>query len=379
MRPNLTAFSRGVFFACFLCFMHIAFADGEWDAGVSTPVCAVPDDQQSPAISSGTNGFVVLWQDNRPDGKKPGTKYPWSVYGRYLEQDEDFPVFVPKDANAILPAVSGNKVVFVHSRGWSCLMLTTLTTLTNANPELMEIEGTAFTPAIDGNLVVFGSGINRLGAEYDKTSWITDIRGFETDGPGIAFDVANSKKLIQSNPVVSGSVVVWQDRRDGTSGGWSDKFIYRRDLKIDADPVRVAGSPGRIVSNPAIYGPVIVWQDNRNGDWDIYGYDLKSDKERAIYMGAGDQTNPKIHGSTVVWQDNRNGNWDIYGADLNTGKVFPVFIGPANQTEPAIFGDVVVWTDDRGNDKDIYMNRGASGAKKTSSADSSLRSLNKQP
>jgi len=347
----------GILFSCPFCFAADTSAGGGWNAAVSTPVCTAAGDQQSPSISSGANGLVVVWQDSRPDGKTPDTKYPWSVYGRYLGQDKDFSVFIPADANATIPVISGDNVVFMQNRGWANLMLAKLT---KEKSEIKAIEGQANMPFIDGSMVVFSSGINRTG-EDAKLSWITDIRCFEINGIGSAMDVAAGKTKggtkVLSCPAVSGSVVVWQENRDGTKGGLSDWFIYRRDLNADADPVRVAGSPGSKVSNPAISGSMIVWQDNRNGDWDIYGYDIKSGKERVIYMGTGDQANPKIHGSVVVWQDNRSGNWDIYGTDLTAGKVFPVFVGPANQTQPAIFGDVVVWTDDRGKDKDIYMNR----------------------
>lgn len=80
------------------------------------PACTAAGDQQSPALSSGDGGLLVVWQDSRPDGKKPDTKYPWSVYGRYLKGGREFPIHLPPDSNALDPDVSGNHVVWTDDR-----------------------------------------------------------------------------------------------------------------------------------------------------------------------------------------------------------------------------------------------------------------------
>jgi len=344
---------RGILFACVVCLAADASADEEWDPGESVPVCAAPGDQQSPAISLSDNGLLVVWQDSRPDGKNPDTEYPWSVYGRYLKQEKEFSIHVPPDANAIDPDVSGNSIVWVHNRGWSSLAMMTLE---DGQPGDRKQIGSGSSPAIDGNLVVWASGTNRWEAGKGNIAWITDIRAFELDGLGLSFDVTNSAKLPESDPAVSGSTVVWQERCAGRSG-WSSGFLRYRNIDSDAGGRRLAGIRDKQSVNASIDDNFVVWQDDRNGDWDIYGLDIKSGEEREIYKGPGDQEYPAVHGSLVVWQDNRNGDWDIYGYDLTTGSVFPVFVGGGNQTEPAVCGDVVVWTDDRDGDKNICMNQ----------------------
>tara|TARA_B100000809_G_C15113558_1_gene521537 strand:+ start:885 stop:1952 length:1068 start_codon:yes stop_codon:yes gene_type:complete len=330
-----------------------ASADPEWSPGETVPVCAAPADQQSAAITSSDNGLLVVWQDNRPVGKKPDTEYPWSVYGRYLKQAKEFPIHLPPDADAVSPDVSGNHVVWVHNRGWSSLEMMTLQ---DGSPTVRKPIGSGLNPAIDGNLIVWSTGDNRFEEGRPDISWIHDIKAYELDGPGIAFDVTNSDKLPESVPAVSGSTVVWEEATFGSSG-WSSTFLRYRDIDRDGSGRRVAGTRDKKCVNAAIDNRFVVWQDDRNGGWDIYGFDIVSGRERSIHKGPGDQENPALHGSLVVWQDNRNGDWDIYGYDIRTRKTFPLFVGVGNQTEPDIYGDVVVWTDDRGDDKDIYATR----------------------
>ena len=358
MRQRLIAVFFGLGFAGAMCSAANRSDDGGWNPSVSTPVCTSRGDQQSPALSLSDGRLLVVWQDSRPDGKASGTRYPWSVYGRYLKGGRELPIHLPPDSSAMHPDVSGNTVVWVHHRGWSNLLMTTLKV--GRPGDIKTIEGCASAPSIDGRLVVWGSSKNRYEAGQGNIAWITDIRAFELAGPGIAFDVTNSDRVPQSGPSASGTVVAWQDLHHG-SGGWSSGFLHYRNIDTDAEPLRVAGIRDKKAANCAVSGGFVVWQDNRNGDWDIYGLDIRSGRQWEICRAPGDQTHPAVRGPLVVWQDSRNGEWDIYGYDLRVGTVCPVYVGRGNQTEPAIYGDVVVWTDDRGGEKDIYMNQRKGG------------------
>ena len=63
------------------------------------------------------------------------------------------------------------------------------------------------------------------------------------------------------------------------------------------------------------------WQDYRNNNWDIFGYNLTTQKEFQITDNSYDQTNPAINGNVVVWQDNRNANSEIYAVVLDGPEV----------------------------------------------------------
>lgn len=314
VHQRLIAVFCGLGLACLAC--HAADdqpGHGQWDSGAARPVCTAGGDQQSPALSLNDGKLLVVWQDGRPTGKTPDTTYPWSVYGRYPERGPEFAIHAPPDSSAMYPDVSGSYVVWQHHRGWNNLLMTTLN---GEQPgEIKTIEGyLSSAPAIDGNLVVWASSKHRWESGKGNIAWITDIRAFELDGPGLAFDVTASEQVPQSRPAVSGTTVVWYYLRPGNSS-YDSAFVDYRDLDRDPEPLRAAGIRTRKAMNCSISDILIVWQDNRNGDW------------------------------------------DIYACDLGTGTILPVFVGPGNQTEPAVCGDVVVWTDDRDGDRNIYMNQ----------------------
>ncbi|MBU7014150.1 MAG: hypothetical protein HXS52_04950 [Theionarchaea archaeon] len=95
----------------------------------------------------------------------------------------------------------------------------------------------------------------------------------------------------------------------------------------------------------AIYGTIVVWQDNRNGDWDIYAYDLSAKEEFPISTDAGDQKYPAIYGNIVVWRDSGDESRakTLCSYDLLTGKKTVVPTVADVEHVPVIYGDTVVW------------------------------------
>lgn len=121
---------------------------------------------------------------------------------------------------------------------------------------------------------------------------------------------------------------------------------------------------------PAISEKYVVWQDSRNGNWDIYGYDLETEKEFRITTNEADQQSPAIYEDIVVWEDYRNGNGDIYGYNILTAQEFQITADSYSQQFPAIYIDdtaegensttenskiiTVVWMEWRDPSWDIY-------------------------
>ncbi|MFA4937117.1 MAG: S8 family serine peptidase [Patescibacteria group bacterium] len=119
--------------------------------------------------------------------------------------------------------------------------------------------------------------------------------------------------------------VVWGDLRNDSNGEcysppWSDTDcnadIYMYDIATDTEQQITINTKAQ--TDPVILGNRIVWQDNRNGSWDIYVYDLATGQEQQVTFGPpwNAETYPAISPYGIVWQDNRNGNWDIYFSEL---------------------------------------------------------------
>lgn len=150
----------------------------------------------------------------------------------------------------------------------------------------------------------------------------------------------------QLYPEVSGTMVVWQDKRNGS---WD---IYRKDVNGSGSSAVTSNSADQI--RPSISGNVIVWQDFRNGNWDIYGYDISTGREFAVNTDSGNQELPVVSGNWVAWQDDRNGNLDIYAYNLSTLELVQVTNHVRDQMHPAISGTTLAWEDYRHGAANMY-------------------------
>ena len=83
------------------------------------------------------------------------------------------------------------------------------------------------------------------------------------------------------------------------------------------------GSPSSSTSaqadpgQPAIDGSLVVWEDYRNGlQEDLYGKDIDTKVEFPVCTDPSLQEWPAISGKLVVWDDNRTDVSDIWGCRL---------------------------------------------------------------
>ncbi len=200
-------------------------------------------------------------------------------------------------------------------------------------------------PAVSGSYVVW----------QDKRSGLYDIyRNNPVDMNDVNGIMICQQPRDQKLSAVSGSMVVWQDARISTSN--TDIFRYSLPLGPEAEVCTYTGKQ----EAPAISGNIIVWQDFRNGNNDIFGYD---GSEFEICTDTVSQSNPAVSGNMVVWQDARNGNMDIYGKNLDMLEEFVVCTDANTQQSPAISGNIVVWQDYRHGETnaDIYGKNLSSG------------------
>ncbi len=173
-------------------------------------------------------------------------------------------------------------------------------------------------------------------------------------------------KIVEANPDLSGTDLVWQQKSDSGWNIYYDSYVAGvlagPGTAICSEPgdqikPRVSQSDGHIL---------VVWEDHRAGNADIYGYDVTSATTFAVCTNAAQQVAPRISGNWVVWSDKRSGNWVVYGARIDTatdtaGAAAPISPEPEShprqadpeQTQPDVSGDFVVWVDNRYGDDDI--------------------------
>jgi len=101
--------------------------------------------------------------------------------------------------------------------------------------------------------------------------------------------------------------------------------------------------------DPDASGSIVVWEDYRNGNYDIYAYNIETGEEMQITNNAASQYDPKISGNLIVWEDLRNeqsdvDNQDIYGYDLTSGQEFIVSNNPMDENLIGVDGNQVAFT-----------------------------------
>ncbi|MHB9111801.1 MAG: TolB family protein [Thermoleophilia bacterium] len=151
----------------------------------------------------------------------------------------------------------------------------------------------------------------------------------------------------QGRPELHGNIIVWKDLR---AGNWD---IYSYNLSTEKEEA-VSTSPA-YQNLAATNGTTIFWQDNRAGDWDIYYRSVLLGLEQPLVSGAGNQGLAVVDGNNVVYVDDSSGNNDIYSINFSTRAITAVCTNTASQWQPRISGTLIVWEDNRNGSWDIYM------------------------
>ncbi len=156
----------------------------------------------------------------------------------------------------------------------------------------------------------------------------------------------------RSQPSLDGQTLVWVNTPppDVTQGGTpsapalQQQTIGAYDLtrhRVIALP-NVGAGPKR---RPAVSGSLIVYSDKRSGEWDIYGYDLSTNTEFPIAIGGGAHGYTAVSGSTVIYDVYRDNSSDIMGYTVKDKKTFAIAAGGGDQEYAQISGNTVVYLD----------------------------------
>ncbi|MEK6871862.1 MAG: S8 family serine peptidase, partial [Nanoarchaeota archaeon] len=112
--------------------------------------------------------------------------------------------------------------------------------------------------------------------------------------------------------------------------------------------------------DPVIYENIIVWTDNRNNEnYDIYMYDLLTNKEIQVTTDHYIQVNPSIYENKIVYIDSRNEKYDVYLYDLEINRERQITNNPSiYDFSPAIYENKIVftiWDPSSSNDNYVMM------------------------
>lgn len=242
------------------------------------------------------------------------------------------------------PELDGNRVVYEYV-GHSCDVngvwyacndihmqdLTTGEITVISNHDVPQIR-----PVIDGNYVVWGqsqSGTENLRA-YDITTGEEIFLGSSSTGSRLSGDkivtrVANNVVVIDiptgdrftidtgsntiPSPDIDGNNVVYVSNIGG-------KHLYLHDLATNTTN-QLTLIASEELFNPRIDGYIIAYEAKRNNEWDVYYYDLATQREaKAADFSGTVEGNQDVHDGKIVFTSRRfGGDWDIFLRDASSG------------------------------------------------------------
>ena len=387
-----------------------------WVSG-GVPVCNASGFQYYPQLASdGGGGVVVVWQDNRIDGRD------YHIYAQRISGNGIVHWIPPgiavceANGNQYSPRVVSDGeggVVITWQDNRSGEFDIYAQRIDSSGQSLWPAGGVAVCSAAGNQVTPQLASDGRGGAVIAwsdfRSGGFADIYCQRVSGPrgrgawssdGIPVCTASNT---QWNPQIvtdgnQGAIICWQDRR---SSSVDQVYAQRVDLSgvtqwnaNGGQGIQLAPSSGiqyypRLASD-GTGGAVAAWQDNRTGtDYDIYaqrvntaGQILWASAGQAVCAAAGQQYNPQIivdkGSSLIAWQDFRSSTiFDVYAQRLDLFGVAQwdangtaVSLSSANKVNPQLTGDglqgaIFAWADfsDGSGTADVYAQRIAGNGK----------------
>jgi len=293
------------------------------------------------------HGNLITWKRCSP----VASGYGYDIYMYNLAKPGEQEQLISTNASDPTKRAAGNQInpvtngSFILWEDWSTGSgeIFMKDVLSGTAPEPL-LTGTASTGnqailSISGNMLVYVSNLqpSYVGkAEDDPNNniYVVDLTN-RTPEP-----VSTADKS-QWQPRISGTRVVWQDKRNGHFD------IFMKDLATGDDEEQVTWSPGDD-KYADISGDWIVWQRTVNGVTDIYKKNIADDgsDEAAVTNDTAHQSSPRISGDLITWMDSRalaDQIWNIYKKDLTGSSDEPIAPSTSTQAYQAMDGEKIVW------------------------------------
>ncbi|MBF0386710.1 MAG: S8 family serine peptidase [Candidatus Omnitrophica bacterium] len=165
---------------------------------------------------------------------------------------------------------------------------------------------------VNGEQKTYPTGMVSLDISGEDIAWVAPPTGGDWVLQAYGISVGVNGAVGPALSLAGGLNAVDTIAVDGGNYVWSKGYsthLYWKGKASAGKTKTLTTAANKVMSmqNVALSGTAVVWQDKRNGDWDIYISDLLKDKESAIVQLPGNQINPTISGSLVVWEDSGDG------------------------------------------------------------------------
>lgn len=283
-----------------------------------------------------TNGKFVAWEEKNQNGDT-------DIYLKNIQDSTSQARLIaggPGDQRK--PEISGNSLVWESKNSAGKWEIYRYDLSSQAPPPqapaITTNSDTTSDPVISGDIVVWQA--KTLQSNGTVTSNIF-ARNLAT---GEEFHVSASDKY-QDQPAISGNIVVWRQESvaDYTIFG---RDLYGKDLEtgevFEVTPDLAGTSADQVA--PAISGTLVVWEDNRNGKSEVWAKDLITKSEYQVSANTEPQTSPAISGETIVWEsqyqgDPNFGRYDVHGVEVEAPPLAPAGL----RANGSLSGAVLRW------------------------------------
>ncbi len=360
-------------------------------------ICTNTASQKYPAICALTNGFLVVWRDNRNNFTSSYDIYGSRVDTNGVVLDSNGFVLCNNVASQNNPAVAGSKAgAFVAWTDGRNAFGNNIYGTRIANGGVV-LDTNSLAVSLSGapelNPVVAFNGTNYLVAWEDYRNFAgadVDIRGARVSGKGLVLDPAGinicTQQSAQQHPSVAASggefLVAWADSRNAQTTGLDIYGTRISGAGVVLDPSGLTLSQAaNDEASPAVAGNassfLVAWEDNRNNNGvpDIFATyvsqsgGISNPLGIPITQNVGNGGNrPTIAASAnqflIAWDDGS----DIYAARLmNNGTLLDPsgsslqLANNGNEIHPSAaalgLNYLVAWQDYRNTTADIFAGR----------------------